>query len=93
MITETLRDGRIRLRGANPAGVGVQATDLPKTPKQLAMEREDREKEALEEAKKQLGLKRRRNFKEEKGKGQAMMVDKRARRAGKSKTPGTRSSL
>jgi len=59
IITETLSSGRIRIRGANPAGVGIRPGDLPKTPKELARERKQREEKALEEAKKQLGLKKR----------------------------------
>ena len=68
MITETLRDGRIRLRGANVAGVGIQATDLPKTAKQIAREKKEIEARALEDAKVKLGLKKnkKRNKEQEK---------------------------
>ncbi|KAJ9107010.1 hypothetical protein QFC19_002878 [Naganishia cerealis] len=59
VITETLADGRIRLRGASPAGVGIDASSLPKTPAQLAKERKVAEEEALERAKAQLGIKSR----------------------------------
>lgn len=59
VITETLKDGRIRLRGASPAGVGIDAADLPKTPQQLAKERQAAQDEALEAAKRQLGIKSR----------------------------------
>ncbi|KAJ9095639.1 hypothetical protein QFC21_005511 [Naganishia friedmannii] len=59
VITETLPDGRIRLRGASPAGVGIDASSLPKTPQQLAKERKEAEEEALERAKAQLGIKSR----------------------------------
>jgi hypothetical protein len=58
VITETLRDGRIRLRGANVAGVGIQQTDVPKTPRQIANERKEKEQKALDEAKIKLGLKK-----------------------------------
>lgn len=56
IITETLPDGRLRVRGASPAGVGIQPGDLPKTPKEIARERKEREEAALEEAKRQLGI-------------------------------------
>lgn len=56
VITETLADGRIRLRGANPAGVGVQASELPKSAKEIVREKKEREAEALQEAKRQLGI-------------------------------------
>ncbi|KAJ9117135.1 hypothetical protein QFC24_006594 [Naganishia onofrii] len=59
VITETLPDGRIRLRGASPAGVGIDASSIPKTPQQLAKERKQAEEEALERAKAQLGIKSR----------------------------------
>ncbi|KAJ9114670.1 hypothetical protein QFC22_005546 [Naganishia vaughanmartiniae] len=59
VITETLADGRIRLRGASPAGVGIDASSIPKTPQQLAKERKAAEEEALERAKAQLGIKSR----------------------------------
>ncbi|KLT42207.1 hypothetical protein CC85DRAFT_228725, partial [Cutaneotrichosporon oleaginosum] len=32
VITEYLKDGRIRLRGATPGGVGVREEDVPLTP-------------------------------------------------------------
>lgn len=59
VITETLKDGRIRIRGANPAGVGVAATSLPtqKSSQQRAAERSRAEEEALEAAKRALGIK------------------------------------
>lgn len=59
VITETLPDGRIRLRGASPAGVGIDPNSLPKTPQQLAKERQAAQEEALENAKRQLGIKTR----------------------------------
>lgn len=65
VITETLADGRIRLRGANIAGVGIQPTDIPKTPAQLALERKEKEAQALEDAKVKLGLKKKRDKEKE----------------------------
>jgi hypothetical protein len=43
--------------------VGIRPGDLPKTPQELARERKEREERALEEAKKQLGLKKRKRKK------------------------------
>lgn len=72
VITEHLPDGRIRLRGASPAGVGVDANSLPKTPQQLAKERQAAQEEALENAKRQLGIKTRK--KKEKSNLEALMA-------------------
>ncbi|KAL1412695.1 hypothetical protein Q8F55_000442 [Vanrija albida] len=51
IITEHLKDGRIRIRGATPGGVGVRAEDMPKTPEQRAYELRVKKEEALEAAK------------------------------------------
>ncbi len=57
MITEHLKDGRIRLRGASVGGVGVREEDVPKREAQKAMEGKERVEEAREVAKRKLGLK------------------------------------
>ena len=56
VITEYLKDGRIRLRGASPGGIGVREEDMPKTPAQKAAEEKKRMKEARKAAKEKLGL-------------------------------------
>jgi hypothetical protein len=87
VITETLKDGRIRLRGANVAGVGIQATDLPKTPQQIAREKKEIEKQALEDAKVKLGLKKKRTKEQEKKAHQKRMA-KRGEAEGMPTRPG-----
>ncbi|KAG7531932.1 hypothetical protein FFLO_04000 [Filobasidium floriforme] len=87
VITETLKDGRIRLRGANVAGVGIQATDLPKTPQQIAREKKEIEKKALEDAKVKLGLKKKRTKEQEKKAHQKRMA-KRGEAEGMPTRPG-----
>lgn len=54
VITEYLKDGRIRLRGANPGGVGVKPGDIPLTPAQRAIEEKKKREEAAAKAKDQL---------------------------------------
>lgn len=54
VITEYLKDGRIRIRGASVGGIGVREEDVPKTPAQLALEREKRVEEARAAAKAKL---------------------------------------
>ncbi|KAK4689856.1 hypothetical protein P7C73_g223, partial [Tremellales sp. Uapishka_1] len=66
VITEYLKDGRVRLRGASMGGVGIKEEDRPKTPEQKRREEEDRRVEAREAAKERLGLKTKRG---KKGKG------------------------
>ena len=61
VITEYLKDGRIRLRGANPGGVGVREEDMPLTPAKKAFEEKKRVEEAREAAKAKLGLKSRKS--------------------------------
>ncbi|WOO82028.1 uncharacterized protein LOC62_04G005531 [Vanrija pseudolonga] len=51
IITEHLKDGRIRIRGATPGGMGVREADMPKTPEQRAYELRLKKEEALEAAK------------------------------------------
>lgn len=83
VITQILKDGTTLLRGANPAGVGVSMTDLPKTPRQIAKEKKEKEKEALEEAKRQLGMKKRSS----KGGTRRVKQPKGQERPRKGKTP------
>lgn len=54
VITEYLKDGRIRLRGATPGGVGVREGDLPLTPMQKAAKDAKARREAEEKALEQL---------------------------------------
>lgn len=54
VITEYLKDGRIRIRGAAVGGIGVREEDVPKSPAQLALEREKRVEEARAAAKAKL---------------------------------------
>ena len=56
MITEYLKDGRIRLRGATVGGVGVREEDLPLSPEKKALAEKKRIAEAREAAKAKLGL-------------------------------------
>jgi hypothetical protein len=58
VITEYLKDGRMRLRGATVGGVGVREQDIPKTPAQKKAEEKKRIEEARAAAKERLGLKR-----------------------------------
>lgn len=57
VITEYLKDGRMRLRGASVGGIGVREEDVPKSKAQLAAEERDRIAQAREAAKRRLGLK------------------------------------
>jgi hypothetical protein len=57
VITEYLKDGRMRLRGASIGGVGVRDEDMPVSPAQKAAAEKKRVEEAREEAKRKLGLK------------------------------------
>ena len=57
VITEYLKDGRIRLRGASVGGVGIKEEDIPKSSVQIRRQEEERVQEAREAAKKKLGLK------------------------------------
>ncbi|CAD6573937.1 MAG: hypothetical protein TREMPRED_000965 [Tremellales sp. Tagirdzhanova-0007] len=59
VITEYLKDGRIRLRGASVGGVGVREEDVPKSAAQKLAEERKRVEEAREAAKQRLGLKKR----------------------------------
>ena len=59
VITEYLKDGRMRLRGASVGGVGVREEDVPKSGVQKLAEEKKRVVEAREAAKKRLGLKTR----------------------------------
>jgi len=61
VITEYLKDGRIRIRGASLGGIGVREEDIPKTPEQKKADEEKRMAEAREIAKKKLGLKSRKD--------------------------------
>lgn len=56
VITEYLKDGRIRLRGATPGGVGIRKGDkgYPLSEAEKAAERQKRIDEAKEKAKAQL---------------------------------------
>ena len=58
VITEYLKDGRMRLRGATPGGIGVREEDIPKTPERKKADEQKRVVEAREAAKEKLGLKR-----------------------------------
>jgi hypothetical protein len=55
VITEYLKDGRMRLRGASPGGVGIRPGDIPLTPRQQQavdrVKREEAEKKAKEQLK------------------------------------------
>jgi len=57
VITEYLKDGRIRLRGASVGGIGVREEDVPKSKAQREFEERGRVEEAREAAKRKLGLK------------------------------------
>ncbi|GMK54516.1 hypothetical protein CspeluHIS016_0111020 [Cutaneotrichosporon spelunceum] len=54
VITEYLKDGRIRLRGATPGGVGVRDEDQPQSPGAKAARAANRLLEAEEKAMEQL---------------------------------------
>lgn len=69
VITEHLKDGRIRLRGASIGGIGVREEDIPLTPAQIKARDEQRRKEAREKAKERLGLVGKKRGKGAKGKG------------------------
>ncbi|AFR96925.1 hypothetical protein J008_04835 [Cryptococcus neoformans] len=59
VITETLSDGRIRIRGASVGGVGVREEDIPLTPAMKAKRDQERREEAREKAREKMGLKTR----------------------------------
>lgn len=54
VITEYLKDGRIRLRGAHPAGVGVPPNKMPLRPEQKAYQDQKKREEIKERALKKL---------------------------------------
>lgn len=58
VITEYLKDGRIRLRGASVGGVGIREEDLPMTPERKALEEKKRVEAAREAAREKLALKK-----------------------------------
>ncbi|ORX40693.1 hypothetical protein BD324DRAFT_611806 [Kockovaella imperatae] len=58
VITEYLKDGRIRLRGAQPGGIGVREEDMPRTPAQKASDEKKRIQEARDAAREKLGLRK-----------------------------------
>jgi len=58
VITEYLKDGRIRLRGASPGGVGVREEDLPMSKERKAVQEKKRVEEAKAAAAKKLKEKR-----------------------------------
>jgi hypothetical protein len=68
VITETLKDGRLRIRGASVGALGVREEDIPETPGEKKAKEEKRRKEAREAAKAKLGLKPRRAGKGKKSK-------------------------
>ena len=68
VITDYLKDGRIRLRGASVGGVGVREEDLPTSPEKERAEEKKRLEEAREAAKARMGLKTSKGRKR-KGKG------------------------
>lgn len=63
VITEHLKDGRIRIRGATLGGVGVREEDIPLSEAQRKHKEKKQREEAREAAMKQLGLKTRRKKK------------------------------
>ena len=67
-----MKDGRLRIRGANVGGQGVRETDIPKTPAQIAYELSKQKDEAAKVAREKM-LERREKVREK----------KRAKRAGK----------
>ncbi|TXT05931.1 hypothetical protein VHUM_03692 [Vanrija humicola] len=79
VITEHLKDGRIRIRGASPGSHGVRPGDMPKTPAQREYERRIKKEEALEAAKKK--------FKESKTKRGGGKSGKGKRKRGKGSEP------
>lgn len=68
VITETLKDGRLRIRGASVGALGVREEDIPETPAEKKAKEEKRRKEAREAAKAKLGLKPRKAGKGKKSK-------------------------
>jgi len=68
VITETLKDGRLRIRGASVGALGVREEDIPETPAEKKAKEEKRRKEAREAAKAKLGLKPRKAGKAKKTK-------------------------
>lgn len=66
VITETLKDGRLRIRGASIGAHGVRTEDIPESPAEKKAKEEKRRQEARDAAKAKLGLKSRRT---KKGKG------------------------
>jgi hypothetical protein len=68
VITETLKDGRLRIRGASVGALGVREEDIPETPAEKKAKEDKRRKEAREAAKAKLGLKPRKASKGKKSK-------------------------
>ncbi|WVQ73048.1 hypothetical protein IAR50_002611 [Cryptococcus sp. DSM 104548] len=64
VITEYLKDGRIRLRGASIGGVGVKEEDIPLTPAQKERKDKERREEAKNAARVKMGLKPKQKKKE-----------------------------
>ncbi|ODO05376.1 hypothetical protein L198_02069 [Cryptococcus wingfieldii CBS 7118] len=64
VITEHLKDGRIRLRGASIGGVGVKENDIPLTPAQKEKKDKERREEAKNAARAKMGLKPKQKKKE-----------------------------
>lgn len=60
VITETLRDGRLRIRGASVGAYGVREEDIPESPAEKKAKEDKRRKEARDAAKAKLGLRTRR---------------------------------
>ncbi|KAI9633971.1 uncharacterized protein MKK02DRAFT_38642 [Dioszegia hungarica] len=50
IITETLKDGRLRIRGASLGGTGVREEDVPRSPAQIAHDTKVRVEEARKKA-------------------------------------------
>lgn len=73
VITEYLKDGRIRLRGATPGGVGVREEDIPLSPAakaaKAAQARKDAEERALEQFKESKRKAKERRMKRKSAKG------------------------
>ncbi|WVQ84320.1 hypothetical protein IAT38_006472 [Cryptococcus sp. DSM 104549] len=57
VITETLPDGRLRIRGASVGGVGVREEDIPLTPAQKQEKERKRREEARDAAREKMGMK------------------------------------
>ncbi|BEI80104.1 hypothetical protein CcaverHIS002_0106330 [Cutaneotrichosporon cavernicola] len=80
VITEYLKDGRIRLRGATPGGVGVREEDQPQSPGAKAAREAKMIKEAEEKALEQL-KESKRKAKERARKRKLREIRDRAKRA------------